>query len=248
VKIENAVLDVLGNASINENALVLTGTLDRKLYVAVNKVLELAGGKWNRSAKAHIFPSDAAEIMDQIILTGEIQNKKQELGYFPTPSKVVARLLELAEIEQGMLVLEPSAGQGAIAVEMAKLDATVHCFEIDPSNANRLAGNLFGVSPEYKVTREDFLTVTPQPIFARVVMNPPFAKNVSARHVLHAIDFLAPNGRLVSVMPSSIVFRTDSLNNNVRRLLTYIEPLPEDSFKESGTGVNTVIVTYNKPL
>jgi hypothetical protein len=98
MRIESNVLDVLGNAETIGNSLKLTGQLDRKLYVSVNKVLELAGGKWNRASQSHLFPSESAEIMDQIILTGEIANKQKELGYFPTPPLVVARLLEIAKI------------------------------------------------------------------------------------------------------------------------------------------------------
>src|SRR5580692_5482458 len=114
MNIDSAVLDVLSNASMDGNSLKLTGQLDRPLYVATNKVLEAAGGKWNRKAQAHIFEGDAAEIMDQIILTGKVTNKKQELGFFPTPPDVVNRLIELAEISNGDSILEPSAGNGAI--------------------------------------------------------------------------------------------------------------------------------------
>jgi predicted RNA methylase len=252
MNIDNKVLDVLSNASMNGNALQLTGQLDRTLYVSVNKVLELAGGKWSRKEKAHIFEGDAAEVMDAIILTGKIANKKQELGFFPTPPTVVKRLLELAGIEQGMLVLEPSAGQGAIAVEVAKRGAIVHCFEIDPSNANNLASNLFAVSPEYSVTRDDFLTIDPKKanfrgdLYDRVVMNPPFALQADIHHVMHALRFLAPGGRLVSVMSSSVTFRTNILTENFREAINAhngtIEFLPESSFAESGTNVNTVIV------
>jgi len=248
MKIDSAVLDVLSNATTEGSSLKLNGTLDRKLYVSTNKVLELAGGKWNRKELAHLFDGDASEIMDQIILTGEILNKKQELGYFPTPSAVVDRLMQLAQIEQGMLVLEPSAGNGAIAVEIAK-KTIVHCFEIDPENSNKLASNLLKTAPEYSVETKDFLTVEPHKanfrgdLYDRVVMNPPFAKNAAPKHVLHAMSFLNPGGRLVSVMPSSVTYRSDALNKAVREAAISIEPLPDNSFAESGTNVNTVIVT-----
>jgi type I restriction-modification system DNA methylase subunit len=254
MNIDSAVLDVLSNSIMDGNSLKLTGQLDRALYVATNKVLEAAGGKWNRKAQAHIFDGVASEIMDNIILTGKVTDKKQELGYFPTPLAVVKRLLELAEIEPGMLVLEPSAGQGAIAVEIAKLHAIVHCYEIDGENSEKLSSRLFSASPEYRVETTDFLTIPPEKanfrgdLYDRVVMNPPFAKNSAPAHVLHALKLLAPNGRLVSVMPSSVTFRTDRLNKAVRDAVEAsgsIEPLPENSFAESGTNVNTVIVTIN---
>ena len=55
MNISNEVLAVLSNAAMDGKNLKLTGQLDRALYVATNKVLELAGGKWNRKAQGHIF-------------------------------------------------------------------------------------------------------------------------------------------------------------------------------------------------
>lgn len=55
MNIDSKVLDVLGNSTMDGNSLKLTGQLDRSLYVAVNKVLELAGGKWNRKSQSHLF-------------------------------------------------------------------------------------------------------------------------------------------------------------------------------------------------
>jgi type I restriction-modification system DNA methylase subunit len=78
-------------------------------------------------------------------------------------------------------------------------------------------------------------------------MNPPFAKQADIRHVMHAMAFLAPQGRLVSVMASGVTFRTNALTENFRELMKAhngtIEALPESTFAESGTNVNTVIVT-----
>jgi hypothetical protein len=47
-------------------------------------------------------------------------------------------------------------------------------------------------------------------------------------------------------MPSSVTFRTDKLNKMVRAAVDAggsIEALPDNAFSESGTNVNTVIVT-----
>lgn len=257
MNVSTAVLDVLGNAVINGNALTLTGQLDRKLYEATNKVLEAAGGKWNRKAKAHLFDGDAAALMDNIIVTGTVIDKAKELGYFPSPKAVVARLLELADIEPGMDCLEPSAGRGAIAVEIAKI-TRVDCIEIDGENVLYLSKALRveGVRPidpadpfVGAVVQADFLNAypSPDPVYDRVVMNPPFAKQDDIRHVTHAHRFLKPGGKLVSVMGASVGFRTNRLTEEFRQLLNLhdgtIEKLPDNSFAESGTGVSTVIVT-----
>jgi predicted RNA methylase len=242
MNIDSAVLDVLSNATMDGNSLKLTGQLDRPLYVATNKVLEAAGGKWNRKAQAHLFDSEASEIMDQIILTGKVLNKKQELGYFPTPRPVIDRMLEAAGITFDMSVLEPSCGQGAIVWELVKITPNVECYEIDPENATEMLRHVL-----VPVTVGDFLSFQPTPIFDRVLMNPPFSRQQDILHVNHAMRFLKPGGRLVSVMSASVTFRTNKLTVAFREALKAhngtIEVLPENSFVESGTSINTVIVT-----
>ena len=244
MKIENAVLKVLSEGRSDGRAYYLpTGQLDRKMYERVNKVLESAGGKWSRKDKAHLFDVDAADRLDQIILTGEVEVPKDEFNYFPTPPEVVSRMMDIADIDGGMRVLEPSAGKGAIAYQCARHGATVDCIELMDANYGALAGDMkLGT-----VTKADFLTVEPTPIYDRVVMNPPFLKQNDIKHVLHALKFLKPDGLLVSVMASSVVFRDNSLTTGFRDLVDErggsIEALPEGSFKASGTMVNTVIAT-----
>jgi predicted RNA methylase len=246
VRVDNAVLNVLGNSLMDGPRLTLTGQLDRALYVQTNKVLEAAGGKWDKKAKAHLFPVDAADAMEQIIQTGEvtlIRTIQQDFGYFPTPPAVVKRLMELADVGFETLALEPSAGQGAIAQALIDHGATVDCVELLAKNVEALEA-LKNVNA---VKHGDFLAITPDPAYDRVVMNPPFAKQADIRHVLHALKFLKPNGLLVAVMSASVTFRDNKLTQDFRDLVRErggdIEALPEGAFKDSGTMVRTVIVT-----
>ena len=78
--------------------------------------------------------------------------------------------MELADIEPGMLMLEPSAGRGAIALPAAAAGATVDCCEVMHENH----AHLLAQPGLHAVTRQDFLTVPPEPFYDRVVMNPPF--------------------------------------------------------------------------
>jgi type I restriction-modification system DNA methylase subunit len=241
MKVNNEILTVLSNAQTDGNALKLTGQLDRNTYQQVNKVIEAAGGKWNKKLKAHIFEGDAADAMEQILLTGEV-TVPQNFGYFPTPEPIVRRLIDLAGIKPGMRVLEPSAGQGAIAQEVAKI-TDVDCIELLPKNVAILNNlNLPGM-----IYPGDFLKMPAVPAYDRIVMNPPFAKQDDIKHVLHALKFLKPNGKLVSVMSASILFRQNRLTADFRTLLddcySGVEELPEGAFKESGTMVRTVIVS-----
>ncbi len=242
MQVNDTVLAILSQAETRGNALVLPGQLDRKMYEQVNKVLDAAGGTWNRKAKAHLFTGDAAERVDQIILTGKVDIPKDEFNYFPTPPEVVARLLELAGVQPGMRVLEPEAGQGAIAFPCAQAGATVDCYELMEANYKTLAGTT-GLGD---VRHMDFLAATPRAIYDRVVMNPPFAKQADIKHVLHALRFLKPGGKLVAVMSAGVAFRDNALTREFRELVQkaggYMEALPEGAFKSSGTMVRTVLV------
>lgn len=247
MKVSTSVLEVLDRAKTDGPRLILTGTLDRKLYTDTAKAIEAAGGKWNRKERAHLFADDAAEAIEQILLTGEVVSVKQKFGYFPTPAPVVERLVDLADLSRGMDVLEPSAGRGAIAVRLAELGLFVSCVELQESNAAHLAGlDVTGID---NVVCGDFLNVEPRTAFDRVVMNPPFARQADIAHVVHALNFLKPGGLLVAVMSAGVMFRA-GLAAEFRDLVAKrgggFEELPEDAFKESGTGVRTVIAVIAK--
>src|SRR3546814_4693212 len=113
-----------------------------------------------------------------------------------------------------MLVLEPSAGQGAIANQVAKM-ARVDCIELLPDNAAKIQvqGNI------RSVLQSDFLSQAAQPQYDRVIMNPPFEKQADIKHVLHAHKFLKPGGRLVSVMAASVLFRSNRLTVDFREFV-----------------------------
>lgn len=250
-KISQDVLTVLDRCTFSGPELRLPEQLDRKLYVDVAKVIELAGGKWNKKAKAHLFAADAAGEIEPVILTGEISNAKQDFGQFDTPMPLARDLVALAKIEPGMMVYEPHAGIGnlvAAVLEATKGGAKIFGNEIDPKRHAKCVERNFHAFGSGGLGMADFLTVEPNPVFDVVLMNPPFAKGVDVRHVLHAAQFLRTGGRLVSVMSAGVTFRNDALTSGFRHIVEErggkIEMLPEDSFKASGTSVNTVLVSF----
>jgi len=247
MKVANEVLAVLSAAIVLGSSVKLTGQLDRNLYVQTDKVLQAAGGKWNKKEKAHVFDGDAESRIDQIIVTGDVVVPKDEYNYFPSPKAVVDRLVELADIKDGMMVLEPSAGRGAIVkgIIAAASKVIVDMHELNAENyALLMSANfpLSGIAPE----PTDFLAADPNPVYDRVVMNPPFMKQADIKHVLHALNFLKQGGLLVAVMGAGVMFRENKLTTEFRALVEQrggtFEKLPDGSFKESGTMVNTVIV------
>lgn len=242
MKISTDVLEVLDQSRIAGNLLTLPGQVDRKLYVAVNKVLEAAGGKWNRKAKAHVFAGDAEGVIEQVMLTGEINSAKQEFGAFFTPHIPAQLVMARANVQPGDKVLEPSAGLGNLAMPARNAGGIVTCVELLPKNFNglcKLGFNAYHI--DFLNLKQGFGT------YDVVVMNPPFARQADIHHVLHAFKFLKPGGRLVAIMSASVSFRDNKLTTDFRSFVLdhngEIELLPEGSFKDSGTAVNTCIVT-----
>jgi type I restriction-modification system DNA methylase subunit len=86
--------------------------------------------------------------------------------------------------------------------------------------------------------------------YDRVLMNPPFENLQDIDHVLHALHFLKPGGRLVAVMSPSPFFRSDRkcelFRGVVEKLGCEVVDLPDGSFKASGTGVATKLLILDK--
>lgn len=245
MKVTERVLNALREATVDGPRLVLTGPrMDPRFYQQVNDVLEGVGGRWTKSAGAHIFPTEAAEAIAPVIATGHVvtlREKRNDAQYFPTPAAVVERLLKLASIEPGMEVLEPSAGSGAIATAMASRGAAVDCIERDPGYAATLIEAGFARA----VRVADFVTIPVEAQYDRVVMNPPFTKGADIEHVQHALGFLKPGGLLVAVMSNAVTFHKGaaaSFRTLVEDRGGHVEALPEGAFGESGTGVSTILV------
>lgn len=263
-KLDDEVIRALSSMEINGNKARLNGQLSRSIYTRTNKALEAIGGKWISKEKAHVFGEDVdvSARIEEAIISGEVTDTKKAYDFFETPRKVALQVARAAQIEPGMKVLEPSAGKGALAI--AALDVTyrepgqgvasrpieLDLYELQPelhailSNDKRLA--------DAQVTCRDFLTLPLNPVYDRVVMNPPFSGQKDIAHVLHAWAMLKPGGRLAAVMSSGVTFRANKATAAFRVMVHTqkgtITDLPDGSFEESGTGVRTVLVTMEKRI
>lgn len=238
MKISNEVANVLSNSRTEGNNLYLPEKqLDRQLYVAVNKVLVAIKGKWNRSAKAHVFNSSLCDIIEEILLTGEYVDEKKEFQFFETPEDLARHLIILADVRKGESRLEPSAGKGRIADLLRDCD----CVELNESNRNHLKEKGFSI------VGEDFMVMGSDKKYDVIVANPPFAKQQDIDHVNKMIDLA--KRKVVSVMSASVLFRdnkkTVAFRDRIASLGGTIEPLPEKAFAESGTNVRTCVVNVD---
>lgn len=248
MRIDQDVLAVLEQAqTTGAGGIVLTGQLERKLYERVNKVLVATGWQWNRKAKAHIHPNaDADDALESMLSTGEVITNA-DYGFFPTQGDALDMLMDAAMVGPGELVLEPSAGSGNIVRACLDKGASIHACELHDERRAALDG-ILGVTV---FDQPDFLSINPIPVFNKVVMNPPFARQQDLDHVLHALKFLAPGGRLVTIMASGVRYRSNAKTMAFHETIMGYSPiwdeLPAYAFKASGTSVNTVLLRLDRP-
>lgn len=207
--------------------------LDPKHFAKVKKEIVTWGGKWSTPKQCFVFTKDPAEKIAHFLDTGEIINEKKDRQAFYTPDTVVETMLEQACLDEYSEVLEPSAGNGAIARACTKAGAgRVVCCEIDPHECAALRAE--GIYAE--VHEGDFLQMKFGREFNVIVMNPPFAGGQDSRHVLHAHKFLRRDGRLLAIVADKDDPKLAHLKPEV------IERIPAGAFRESGTNVATRLI------
>lgn len=241
------ITEILKDCKIEGNVVKLPDIeLDRKTYIEVTNKLNLIGGKWKGGKiGGFVFDEDPTELLDQIS-NGESRNIKKEFQFFGTPDKLADRLVELAEIEPGHTILEPSAGQGAIvkAIQRRIPGIKVNAFELMPLNQTFL--NKFD---NLSLLGTDFLTEC-NTSYNRIIANPPFNKNQDIDHILKMYSCLNDGGRLVTVASKHWQHAGNKKETTFRKWLEDINAnileVPAGEFKESGTTVATCIIVINK--
>lgn len=193
--------------------------------------------------------NDSFQVMPDVLRAGGVK-VTVAAQLFPTPRDLAARVVEEARLRPGDRILEPSAGTGRLidaALASPWEGGELVAVEKNPALASALLAKYEGT---VKVRHADFLECNGElGDFSVVVMNPPFGDQADVRHVMHATKFLRPGGRLVAIMSAGVTFRSDRMSTEFRAFVESrggtIEELPADSFKESGTKVNAVLVSFD---
>ncbi|UWQ19788.1 strawberry notch-like NTP hydrolase domain-containing protein [Jannaschia sp. M317] len=178
------------------------------------------------------------------------------LQQFSTPLPYALVAAVAAAIRPGDVVLEPSAGTGALAHMARRSGGYVVLNELDPFRAAVLQ-ELFGARPT-RYDAEHIDDLMDRATLADVVlMNPPFSSSavragdptIALRHALSAAKRLAPGGRLVAILPlAACAARQPVL---WARLMERVAPrlhlvLLGAVYRKMGTGVETALLVADR--
>ncbi len=245
-------LAVLNAGTYNAEKKLFTlppGQLERPLYEAVAKVLSNCGGVWSKKQAGFLFAEDPTEKLGLATSTGTITNTKKALQQFFTPPELATQLVELADIQPGDFVLEPSCGNGAILkaiLDSGRDFGGLTAVEIDETAAGEARKLLEAAWDEdFALYQDDFLKMRfKKGDFQRIIMNPPFSGNRDIEHVEQALKWLAPGGRLVAVMWPNVERRKfrDLVGRYPRHQVFNNAP---GAFSDSGTEVETITLIIN---
>lgn len=202
-----------------------------------------------------IFPPDVlldinralAEFYGEVLPDAEEEDAKRrpgtevakDLQFYWTPEAVVDAALTEADIyaprdysgtPPAHSVLEPSCGDGRILDGVRVRGSKPFGIEVHAGRAAEARAK------GHDVLTANFLECAPRAEFDRVVMNPPFYGRHYVKHVRHALKFLKPGGKLVSVLPATAHYDHKELSGTWR-------DLPVGSFSEAGTNIPTGLLT-----
>ena len=138
------------------------------------------------------------------------------LDFYPTPDSLAFDMVfSLREVKSGFTtypkpILEPSAGDGALARQVHALAFNVHhdyktgeVDQYDKGKARSAELDCIELSSDFRavlkkdgfrVVHDNFLTFRPTTKYAAIVMNPPFS--AGAAHLLKALDVMQDGGKV----------------------------------------------------
>lgn len=166
-----------------------------------------------------------------------------EINYMTKPD-VAEYLCDLALLEPGMRVLEPSAGTGILAEIARSRGCDVECVEENPEFAAVLRQEGF------KTVCADFSQWQAAHLYERVLMNPPFeAENLEdLLHIRKAWQWLANDGVLVSVVAKQTPLQPRFLKwVHARCLRLEIFKLPADAYDKVQTATIRLRIRQQPP-
>lgn len=199
-------------------------------------------------ARLEDAPGATLKLLEAITQAGPTHTRRNDeqvaLDQFSTPLEIAALAVLAGQVRAGDVVLEPSAGNGMLAVLAEACGAKLHLNEL----ADRRCGHLKAVFTGHTITQLNGLhladTVATSGTFDCVLMNPPFTGLHD--HVVAALRAVADQGRIAAIVPATYFASKDldllSRTHQVRgRIL-----LPTNAFYKHGTTVDTGLLVVDR--
>ena len=195
------------------------------------------------------------------------------LDFYPTPDSLAFDMVfSLREVKSGFTtypkpILEPSAGDGALARQVHALAFNVHhdyktgeVDQYDKGKARSAELDCIELSSDFRavlkkdgfrVVHDNFLTFRPTTKYAAIVMNPPFS--AGAAHLLKALDVMQDGGKIRCLLNAETL--RNPCTNERKELAAKLEELHAtvkyipDAFKNArrAARVEVVLVSVDIP-
>lgn len=220
--------------------------------------IERLGGHWRERFGGFVFDVDPMPALRREEAWGPFEHSQHAKWkimrqFYPTPDNLAEYVVRLAEVEQNHIVLEPSAGSGALLRPLGRKNNIV-AIEIDDGLATGLMEADYScvINSSFEKAIEDGDVGQ---WFDRILMNPPFStpdeKQIDIKHIMLAYNLLKPGGILVAIMAENDLYydtqRTKDFNKFLKLVDAHVEEVPFRGFLASGTRVDTVIIKIKKP-
>ena len=223
-----------------------------------NNAVEIGALLWLREASRIDLATNVHEAearfdwLEAALPPRHVRSEAQvELQQFSTPPMLAWLMAGAAAVCAQDTLLEPSAGNGALALRGSVQNASLFLNEIDPARR----GGLVHVFPTATITAHDGELIADLHCGALpsvVLMNPPFARSqergkdgeTAQRHLRSAIRAAAAGARIVAIMPDGFDASTFAKARDEVSLL--LDVRLQQMFRRTGTGIAVRLVVFDK--
>ncbi len=231
------------------------------LEVALHQIIE------DRAATLRVLePANAIDHLENLIAllpTQRIRTSEQSLFQqfsSPAPLAFVAAYVALSEENTTTkILLEPSAGTGALACIARAFGSQVYTNDLSPTRRGFLHYLKF---PVYSIDAENLNDLLPHELRPDIVlMNPPFSSTAGrlsrndnqhgAQHIESALYRLNQEGRLVAITGCGMALDRQKMTDFWKRVASRYSvrvnlSLPASTFTTSGTAWETQLIVIDK--
>ena len=223
-----------------------------------NNAIELSALLWLREASRIDLATGIREAearfdwIEAALPPRHVRSEAQvELQQFSSPPMLAWLMSKAAAPTSNDTVLEPSVGNGALALWAGAQKASLLLNEIDTARCD----SLVHIFPEAAVSAHDGELIADLhrgPVPSVVLMNPPFARSrergkdrdTAQRHLRGAIRVSAAGARIVAIMPGN--FNASAFSKAQDEASLLLDVRLQQMFRRAGTGITVRMVVLDK--